>query len=238
MDDYISHHGVKGMQWGVLHGPPYPIDKDNAVTRIRKGTTIKRLSVRDESIAAGHAYVTYLKRDTEHYKGFFGARLKAINKGAPVYSITMTAKNDLLSPSKKERVEIFLELYKSDPIIAKELGSYHKSDSHYFTPLPRKFYERQYSKLNAEKLKTKGYDTFVRSIGGNEYIRNKYFEKLAEKGYSFVNDDQDSGRFVEAPSIILDRLRSTEFKGQTELSNKEIINTWRREGTYIDKKKR
>lgn len=238
MINAITHSGVKGMQWGVRHGPPYPIDKNNHVTMIRKGTKFKRLSVRDESVAAGHAYVTYLKTDTEHYKGFFGARLKAINKGATVYSITMQAKEDMISPSKRQRVETFIELYKTDPILRKELGAYHKSDYHYFTPLPKKFYETQYSKLKENKLESKGYETFVRSIGGNEYIRSKYFETLANKGYSFVNDDQDAGRFGEAPSIILDRMRSTSYEGQKALSNKEIMDTWKREGTYINNKKK
>lgn len=233
----LYHYGKKGMQWGVRHGPPYPIDKENSQTYIRKGTTFKRLSVRDESVASGHAYVTYLKGDTDRYKGFFGARLKAINKGADVYSITLKAKVDMVSPSKRQRVETFLELYKEDPIIGKELGSYHKSDFHEFTPLPKAFYERQYSRLKADKLNIKGYDTFVRAIGGNEYVRSKYFEKLANKGYSFVTDDMDAGRFGDAPSIILDRMRSVTYEGRTKVSNKEIMDTWRREGTYMKKDK-
>lgn len=234
---YLKHHGVKGQQWGVLHGPPYPVDSQNNVTRIRKGTTIKRLSVNDESAAKGHAYVTYLKKDTEHYKGFFGARLSAINKNKDVNSITMEAKKDLLAPSKKERVQTFIDLYKKDPVLRKELGAYHKSDYHYFTPLPKKFYEMKYSNLKGEKLKTKGYETFVRSIGGNEYVRSAYFKTLADKGYSFVNDDQDSGRFGVAPSIVFDRQKSMNYKGQIKLSKKDIYDTWRREGTYIKNKK-
>lgn len=235
----LYHYGKKGMQWGVRHGPPYPIDKENSRTYIKKGSTFKRLSVRDESAASGHAYVTYLKSDTERYKGFFGARLKAINKSTktPVYSITMKAKEDMVSPSKRERVETFLELYKSDPIIGKELGSYHKGDFHTFSPLPKSFYERSFSKLDGEKLKGLGYHTFVKAIGGNDYVRSAYFEKLANKGYSFVTDDMDAGRFGEAPSIILDRMRSVQYEGQTEVSTEEIMKTWKKHGTYMTKNK-
>ena len=25
--DYLVHHGIKGQQWGVKNGPPYPLDK-------------------------------------------------------------------------------------------------------------------------------------------------------------------------------------------------------------------
>lgn len=231
--DKLTHAGVKGMQWGVRRGPPYPIDKDNAQVRIRRGTEFKRLTIFDESASKGHAYVTYLKSDSTHYRGFFGARLKALNKNAEVYSVTMKANKDLLSPSKKQRVETFIEIYKKDPKFRKELGAYHKSDYKYFTPLPKKFYEQRYSKLDAEKLRTKGYETFVRSLGGNEYTRDRYFKTLARKGYSFVNDDQDAGRFGIAPSIIFDRTESTSYVGQSKVSAKEIFDTWRKEGTRI-----
>lgn len=29
MNDSLAHHGIKGMQWGVKNGPPYPIDKSS-----------------------------------------------------------------------------------------------------------------------------------------------------------------------------------------------------------------
>lgn len=233
----LMHHGIKGMQWGVRHGPPYPINKDDHNTMIRKGTKISRLSVHDERVSEGHAYVTYLKTDTQHYKGFFGARLRAINKGKNVYSISMTAKKDLLSPSKKQRVDTFMELYEGDTAFRKELGRYHKSDYHYYTPLPKKYYEYKFSRLKDDKVKDVGYDTFVRSIGGNEYTRSAYFKALSKKGFDFVMDDQDAGRFGKAPAIILDRNRSVDYVNQVALDNSEIRKAWRSQGTYINKTK-
>ena len=235
----LIHHGVKGQQWGVRHGPPYPVDPKNGRVMIRKGTEFKRLSVRDESVARGHAYVTYLKSDSQHYRGFFGARLTAVNKGADVYSITMKAKKDLLSPSKKERVDTFLKLYQDDPILRKELGRYYKSNRGILAPLPKKFYEQKFSNLKKQKLDTKGYETFVRAIGGNEYIRSEYFKTLARKGYAFVNDDLDGGflGLGKAPSIIFEREKSVSYEGQEKVSRKEIIDTFRKEGARVDKTK-
>lgn len=214
------------MQWGVRR------DRRTGRTTIKKGTKINRLSVYDESAAKGHAYVTYLKGDTQHYKGFFGARLKRIHNQAPVYSLTMTAAKDLVSPSKKERVDTFLELYKNDPVIGKELGKYHKQNSN--SVIPSKFYELKYSSLKGDKLVDKGYDKFVRAIGGNEYIRSEYFKALSKKGYDFVKDDMDAGDgFGKEPSIIFDRQKSTNYEGRKELSNDEIRKIWKEEGTYI-----
>lgn len=230
----LKHHGVKGQRWGVRHGPPYPIDPKNpGDIRIKSGTTFKRLSIYDESESKGHAYVTYLKNDSRHYKGFFSARLKAIHKGKEVYSIDLKAAQDLKAPSKQKRLETFLELYKNDPAIGKELGKYHKGDNHFFTPLPRAFYEMRYSKLKDDKLTTDGYDTFVRAIGGNEYVRSKYFQTLAKQGYSFVTDDMDAGRFGKEPSIIFDREKNTTYIGQNPVSTREMMTIWRKEGTYM-----
>lgn len=64
MDHYteLYHHGIKGQQWGVKHGPPYPIDAETHKTIVKKGTKINRLTRRDETKEKGHAYVTYRKR--------------------------------------------------------------------------------------------------------------------------------------------------------------------------------
>ena len=29
MEYYLIHHGVQGMKWGVMHGPPYPLTGEN-----------------------------------------------------------------------------------------------------------------------------------------------------------------------------------------------------------------
>lgn len=33
MDEILEHHGIKGQQWGVQNGPPYPLDKGRKQTK-------------------------------------------------------------------------------------------------------------------------------------------------------------------------------------------------------------
>lgn len=243
----LQHHGIKGQEWGVKHGPPYPIDRMHGRTTIKKGHKFKRLSRYDESgYKDGSAYVTITKKDSERYKGFFGARLyglgKAQMKDMDVYQVTYEAAKNMVSPSRKERIDTVLEMYKKDPEIRKELANYYRNDYHHKGAklLPSKFYEMRFDKfakkLENNKVKYTVYDTFVRSIGGNEIVRNKYFSELAKKGFDYVNDDLDTaGRFGKEPSIILDRKGTVKYKGQVKLDEKDIIKTWKKEGTRVSR---
>ena len=243
--DYLQHHGIEGQKWGVRHGPPYPIERGASV-RIKKGTHIQRLSLYDERSAKGHAYVTYLTEDNEHYKGFFASILKTKAKlksdirsklkgKSDVYEVSLTAKEDLISPSKNTRLKTFLELYKKDKLIAKNMGDYYKDDYRSITPLSKKFYEEHFSKLSDTDLKKEGFDVFNRAIGGNKYIRKKYFNALSEKGYNFVQDDLDSGKIGREPSIVFDRAKSLSYEGQTELKGKNIVSNFVKYGIFVKK---
>nr|DAG44126.1 MAG TPA: hypothetical protein [Caudoviricetes sp.] len=227
---YLEHHGIKGQQWGVKHGPPYPINSEKSNLIIKKGTHFQRLSVYDEAASKGHAYVTFLKKDSRHYKGFFTYHLKMNNKGKTVYSIDMTAKKNLISPSKIERAKTFTDLYKKDKIFRKEMGNYYKDSISYITPLPRKFYQYKFSKLKDKYLKDKGYEIFTRALGGNEYIRSKYFNVLKKKGYDFVRDDLDGRRLGKEPSIIFDREKSLFYIGQKKVKISEATKIFAKEG--------
>lgn len=220
---FLIHHGVKGQQWGVRHGPPYPIQKGSGVT-LRAGTKISRLTIYDESISKGKAYVNYNNLDKDHYKGFFAARLKAIHGNADVYEVTFTAKKDLKSPDFKTRMQTFKDLYKEDPEIIKELAKYYRSNHIKFAPLF--LYEKRYKNLTDAELEKIGYNTFVRGIGDvNRKISEKYFNSLIKQGYDFVMDDMDGQymlKYGREPSIIFDRESSLIYEGQEKVGWKEI----------------
>lgn len=240
--DELMHFGVKGQQWGVRRGPPYPIEKGSGV-KIRKGTKFSRLSLYDEKDAKGHAYVTYEHEDVDRYKGFFGAQLKAkafVQKNSKVLVHDMEAKEDLISPSQKERINTFLEIYKDNPAyVGKRLGEYHKTGEWHANAYgPKFYYKMKYAKLKDSDLIEKGYKTFVKAIGGDAELRSAYFDKLRAKGYNFIRDDQDSGVQGVSPSIIIDREKSLKYNGNRELTTKEIYDNYRKYGKYLDKERR
>lgn len=227
--NYLAHYGVMGMKWGIRH------DRKTGDIRFRSGTTFKRLSVHDESKAKGHAYVNYRNDDSLRYRGFFAANLRRKYPGKQVRSINLISKKSLKAPGKKVRIQTFKEMHKNDPNFSKELAKYHKSDWHYFTPLPTKYYEIKIKNLNDKKLVDYGYKHFARSIGGNEYIRSEYFKRLSKKGYDLVTDDLDAGRFGKEPAIIFDRNKSTKYGGEQVVSKEETKKLWKKYGTRLKK---
>lgn len=110
------------------------------------------------------------------------------------------------------------------------MGNYYKDSISYFSPLPRRFYQYKYSNLNSEQLKDKGYEVFTRALGGNEYIRSKYFNTLKKKGYDFVRDDLDGRRLGKEPSIIFDREKSLAYIGQKKVKLSEASKIFAKEG--------
>lgn len=70
----LYHHGIKGMRWGVMHGPPYPlsIGKHNSVVSGLKdgGTASKKQSSSGDntSIFKKHFRVTPIKNDDQRNK--------------------------------------------------------------------------------------------------------------------------------------------------------------------------
>ena len=235
--DHLEHHGIKGQQWGVHNGPPYPIQPGHGV-KIDKGVKFKRLTVNDEAVAKGHAYVTYLKEDQARYKGFFSVILKASHPGATVFEISVSAAKDLISPSQKQRIDTFMKLYQNNKVeIGRELGAYHKRTERNagLRFLPKWYYEKKYSDLEGDEVVKKGYRTFVKAIGGNEKIRNMYFDEFRKNGFDFIRDDQDSGRRGISPSIVMDREKNLRYEGRKKVSADDVVKAYGKYGGFVSK---
>lgn len=109
--DELRHHGIKGQQWGVRRGPPYPIE-DRV---LRKGTKLNSITQRiyaDDYKNTGKPMYTYRKDDewdNKVYKGPF-AKYKAQTGASWLVEHEYETVQDLIMPTKKERIEEFKAL--------------------------------------------------------------------------------------------------------------------------------
>ena len=89
----ISHHGIKGQQWGVKNGPPYPLDKGTHAAVVAKsvdstsGVNLKRTSDGKSNGSASEGEA----KATNKGKSFFEQHKKAIIAGAAVAVVAVGA---------------------------------------------------------------------------------------------------------------------------------------------------
>lgn len=251
--DKLDRSYTEALERGIDLTRPFKKDlgkERNMAYMVPKGAKIQRLSRFDEAKSKGHAYVTFDPEDNARYKGFFGKKLqgsalidKALGKktGTVPYIHDIVARENLLSPSKKDRINTFLSMYRDNPAeMGKVLGKYHTIEYHDRGKLPAFVYKRQYSKLRGTEKITKGYRTFVKAIGDtkNEKLRNEYFKRIREHGYNMIQDDQDSGRSGIRPSIVLDRVKSLQYNGKRELLSDEVQESLKKYGRRVSKQNR
>jgi len=196
--------------------------------RITKGSIVqhvmstptKDLSNRD------YLFVAATEADKKNYGGFFAALTKYRNNVDQMYKMNMTAMTDIVSPSKKERVNMFLEIYKEDPVkVSTQLAEFNKRwYSGQYKETTEELIDK-YSHMSMRQLKKMGYYTYANSwfdpeAGTLQDMRSK----LEKKGYNAIIDDNDKRSFVqsEAPLIVFDIMNNLGDIKVSKLSNGEI----------------
>ena len=228
-ENYLKHQGVKGMKWGVRNNK----STSNGDVHIKKGTSIHRISSNKEKgqHLSKHVFATFQKTDIDRYRGFF-AKFHMI-QGLPLYDIKFNAKKDLVSPSKKKRVDEFIKTMSADPKIAREIALFKKQYSK--KPVNVNLLEKKYLSMGKDELKQKVYDDFQSSLKTSDYNRVSYFNQLKKQGYSFIVDDNDVGVFGNKPILVFDRDDSLKRISATELTKKDIDSAITRVTAYADR---
>lgn len=179
----LSHYGVKGMKWGVRKDPSDFVSNNGRVLVKRGGEAYRTTNVKEKH--KGHAYVTISKKDAKSYEdwGDFQATYKALE--------------DIVVPTKSERVKTAVDLIKNDPEVRMHVA---RSQLGFTSGNFKKL-----TNMSLEKLGGRPYNTFVASLDENKTIRDKYFKALRDKGYNAIEDMMDQGFMADMPLIIFDR---------------------------------
>lgn len=202
------------------------IPKGSIVQHIMS-TPTKDLSNRD------YLFVAATEADKKNYGGFFAALTKYRNNVDKMYRMDMTAMTDLVSPSKKERVQTFLDIYKEDPVkVATQLAEFNKRNyAGQYKETVEQLVEK-YSHMSMRQLKKMGYYTYANSWFDPEAGTLKDMRsRLEKKGYNAIIDDNDKRSFIqsEAPLIvfnIMENLGNTKVKVLTNGQMRRNMIDW------------
>lgn len=211
-NNYLAHYGVKGMKWGVRRYR----NEDGSLTSlgkrrksgdivIDKGAEVHRIVpkswLENEKKYSGHAYASYKKEDTQRYRDF----AKMFGDGDNYVDMTFKAKDLIISPSRKKRVDEFIKLVDSNPEFRESLIK-HTRNPLVFVP------KRKINDLKNPKNRDAVYEKFAYLLVSKRDLRDPYFKSLESQGYSMILDDADiRGGISKAPIIVFDRNKSLKF---------------------------
>ena len=218
--DELRHHGIKGQEWGVRRGPPYPIEDKT----MKKGTHIKSVSFKytdsDKYKSTGRPLYTYNaddEYDNKVYKGPF-AMYNIMTKGAQfVAEHEYEVVKDLHMPTKKERIDEFKNLYNSKQYhdqVVKDMTEVKNTLARQRSNQGRSLYEAGIADVDYEKVKLKdlktdaewedAYKVFKRGLENpHEYkSTSEYMKKMASK-YDAMVDDNDQSRYNDAHDPVI-----------------------------------
>jgi len=244
----LIHHGIKGQQWGVRNGPPYPIE-DKV---LRKGTeleSISRARTRFSDLEKPNTtmLLDYLKNnkrwlytynpndewDKKVYRGPF-AKYTANRIGGAIPEVhRFTVNEDLKMPTKKERVDKFVELYsKNSKTFIKDLKQLQDTWKAYpddeLPPSTRELRDWTIpKKLENKNDIAKAYEIFNHAMEAAHYFKSTraYCDAMV-KEFDAMVDDNNQGIYNRAhdPVIIfkVDKLLKSDKLAQ-QLTVEEIV---------------
>ena len=203
----IKHHGIKGQHWGVRRGPPYPIE-DKV---LRKGTRLNSVSLLNDSEAYRkskkwmYTYNPDDDWDSKVYKGPFSAYKTNWGYGQRyIYEHRFEVVSDLKMPTKQERIDEFINVYKKMPIrTAFDLERVRTWMQQYDVG------SKEAQNTNVWKLKTpedykRAYEIFNHAMERVEnYASTKAYAKIMSTKYDAMVDDNNQGVYNRAHDPII-----------------------------------
>ena len=227
--------------------------------RIKKGETIKRVSSVDEKEIREQTYASVREDDINTYSHY----LPTTHGHKESYLLSYKATNDIVSPSERKRVDLFIKSL-SDEIKEEKKTLFGKKET---IKSGRDYIEslvetaKMYDKMTGGKITTdnnlkdfgdkktrqsmsdeeygeRAYNVFT-TLGlcdSNNAFTKNYISNVTKAGYNALIDDNDAGRLSNLPLIVLNS-KSNLTKTGSEKLTKEAIERAGNELTEILKRK-
>lgn len=214
----LIHVGVKGMKWGVRKAREKSNDSDREVV-LGKGETLHHVSDNPNlKLSKDLLYTSFTKKDVLRYRGEYADQVRMSKNVDKVLDYKLTAKEVLISPSKKKRIDELIALQKDKPAILKELAETNLSCGLILQTakmLGFKTVEGEAAKYRAQlnskdpKEQEKAFRDFVKVIPLSKPMRDQYFDRLEKQGFNSIYDDNDIlNGYSDKPLIVFNPTKS------------------------------
>lgn len=250
VSDFLAHHGVKGMKWGVRqdrklikenYATNGQIIRGNQQVRLMMGTMDEtdyaKLSDKDFVVGRNavlkrttrdldgdekrtNNYVSINEADATIYRGFFPSQEKGLRKKYDGEYYESTYNATTQLKSPSEKKRVDAYIKLMDKKAIETVDGETINGREY---LRRMGLGDTVDALSSKELALTYYGQMMQSQGShNEPLSSAYFKTLRDQGYNAVVDDNDRGVYSNMPILVLDSAKNMSRVDVKQLTTEDI----------------